>query len=207
MRDPIDPFMSAVDLAAAIRRKEVSPVEVIDCYLARMDALDPELNAFCYHADDDVRKAASAAADALAHGASTADLPPFHGVPLPIKDLVHVAGWPTTFGSAGTTRAAAEAHDPVVQRFVDAGFVLLGKTTTSEFGTVPPLPRARPSAYPAIRGTPTARQADHRVARARPSPPGWRPLRTPLTAAGRFASPRRATGSSGSNRLEAWSPT
>jgi amidase len=60
MRDPIDPFTSAVELAAAIRRKEVSPVEVIDCYLARMDVLDPQLNAFCHRADDDVRQAASA---------------------------------------------------------------------------------------------------------------------------------------------------
>jgi amidase len=137
MRHSIDPFTSAVELAAAIRRKEVSPVEVIDCYLARMDVLDVQLNAFCHRADDDVRKAASAAADAVAHAASTEDLPPFHGVPLPIKDLVHVAGWPTTFGSAGASRAAAHVSDPVVQRFVDAGFVLLGKTTTSEFGTVP----------------------------------------------------------------------
>ena len=69
--------------------------------------------------------------------ASTDDLPPFHGVPLPIKDLLHVAGWPTTHGSAGASEAPAAVSDPVVRRFVDAGFVLLGKTTTSEFGTVP----------------------------------------------------------------------
>jgi amidase len=137
MRNPIDPFMSAVELAAAIRRKEVSPVEVADCYLDRMDELDPRLNAFCHRADDDVRTAASAAADAVARAPSTDGLPPFYGVPLPIKDLLDVAGWPTTHGSAGASRAPAAASDPVVQRFVDAGFVLLGKTTTSEFGAVP----------------------------------------------------------------------
>ena len=137
MRNPIDPFMPAVELAAAIRRKEVSPVEVADCYLDRMDELDPRLNAFCHRADDDVRKAASAAADAVVRAASTEDLPPFCGVPLPIKDLLNVAGWPTTYGSAGASRAPAAASDPAVQRFVDAGFVLLGKTTTSEFGAVP----------------------------------------------------------------------
>ena len=60
MKYPIDPFIPAVELAAAIRRKEVSPVEVADCYLDRIDELDPRLNAFCYRADDDVRKAASA---------------------------------------------------------------------------------------------------------------------------------------------------
>jgi amidase len=134
---PIDPFTSAVELAAAIRRKEVSPVEVADCYLERMDELDPRLNAFCYRADDDVRKSASAAADAVVRADTTEDLPPFHGVPLPIKDLLDVAGWPTTHGSAGASRAPAAASDPVVQRFLEAGFVLLGKTTTSEFGTVP----------------------------------------------------------------------
>ncbi|HET6686969.1 MAG TPA: amidase [Jiangellaceae bacterium] len=137
MRDPIDPFMPALELAAAIRRQQVSPVEVVDMYLDRMDELDPRLNTFCHRADDDVRKAARAAADAVVQASSTEDLPPFHGVPLPVKDLVDVAGWPTTHGSAGADRAPAAVSDPVVQRFVDAGFVLLGKTTTSEFGTVP----------------------------------------------------------------------
>jgi amidase len=137
MRHPIDPFTPAVELAAAIRRKEVSPVEVVDTYLDRMDRLDGGLNAFCHRADDDVRKAASAAADAVVQATSPEELPPFHGVPLPIKDLLDVVGWPTSHGSAGASQAPAAASDPVVQRFVDAGFVLLGKTTTSEFGTVP----------------------------------------------------------------------
>ena len=56
MRYPIDPFTPAVELAAAIRRKEVSPVEVVDSYLERMDELDPQLNAFCHRADDEVRQ-------------------------------------------------------------------------------------------------------------------------------------------------------
>ncbi|MFI6009949.1 amidase [Streptomyces sp. NPDC051243] len=137
MQSPIDLFTPAVELAAAIRRKEVSPVEVADRCLERMDELDPRLNAFCHRADDDVRKAASAAADAVVRAGSPDELPPFHGVPLPVKDLVDVAGWPTTYGSAGAGTAPAVASDPVVQRLVDAGFVLLGKTTTSEFGTLP----------------------------------------------------------------------
>jgi amidase len=137
MRYPIDPFTPAVELAAAIRRREVSPVEVADCYLERMDELGPRLNAFCHRADDDVRQAASAAADAVVRAASAGDLPPFHGVPLPVKDLLDVAGWPTTHGSAGASKAPAAASDPVVQRFADAGFVLLGKTTTSEFAALP----------------------------------------------------------------------
>ena len=137
VRNSIDPFMTALELAAAIRRKEVSPLEVAESYLERIETLDPELNAFCHRADDDFRNAASAATDLVARTASTDDLPPFLGVPLPIKDLLDVAGWPTTYGSAGADKAPAARSDPVVQRFVDAGFVLLGKTTTSEFGAVP----------------------------------------------------------------------
>jgi amidase len=133
----MDPFIPAIELAAAIRRKEVSPVEVADFYLQRIDELDPTLNAFCHRADDDVRKAASAAADTVARADSVDELPPFLGVPLPVKDLVDVAGWPTTYGSAGAGKVPAATSDPVVQRFTDAGFVLLGKTTTSEFGAVP----------------------------------------------------------------------
>ncbi|MEV6975040.1 amidase [Kitasatospora sp. NPDC093806] len=135
--DPLDPFTPAVELAAAIRRKEVSPVEVAEGFLRRMDDLDPRLNAFCHRDDDAVRKAAAEAADAVARARSADDLPPFHGVPLPVKDLLDVEGWPTTYGSAGARRTPAEASDPVVRRFVDAGFVLLGKTTTSEFGALP----------------------------------------------------------------------
>ncbi|WP_369211979.1 amidase [Streptomyces flavofungini] len=132
-----DPFTSAVELAAAIRRKEVSPVEVADGYLRRMDALDPLLNAYCHRADHDVRKAAAAAADAVVRAASPEDLPPFHGVPLPVKDYLDVAGWPTTYGSAGADPRPAAVSSPVVRRFTEAGFVMLGKTTLSEFGSVP----------------------------------------------------------------------
>ncbi|WP_406087043.1 amidase [Kitasatospora purpeofusca] len=134
---PATVYGSAVELAAAVRRKEVSPVEVVEDCLARIDALDPELNAFCFRDDDAVRAAASAAADAVVRAGSTDGLPPFHGVPLPIKDLLDVAGWPTTYGSAGADRGPAERSEPLVRRFLDAGFVLLGKTTTSEFGSLP----------------------------------------------------------------------
>jgi amidase len=137
MPNSIDPFTSALELAAAIRHREVSPLEAADFYLQRMDELDPVLNAFCHRADDDVRHAATAATDLIMSAVASSDLPPFLGVPVPIKDLLDVAGWPTTYGSAGASTAPAEQSDPVVRRFVDAGFVLLGKTTTSEFGAVP----------------------------------------------------------------------
>jgi amidase len=131
----VDPFTSAVDLARAIRTKEISPVEVADLYLGRIEALDPTLNAFAHRADDDVRSAAKRAEEAVASTPAD-DLPPFVGVPIPIKDLNPVAGWPCTYGSNGARRTPREVSDPIVDRFVDAGFVLLGVTNSPEFGTI-----------------------------------------------------------------------
>ena len=131
----MDAFTPAVDLAAAIRRKEISPVEVADLYLERIEQFDGTLNAFCHRADDEVRDAAKRAADVVATS-DTDDLPPFFGVPLPIKDLNAVAGWPSTQGSQATSREPQAESDLVVERFVEAGFILLGMTNAPEFGTV-----------------------------------------------------------------------
>jgi len=128
-------FDSALDVAAAIRAKEVSPVEVLDHYLERADALDPTLNAFSLRDDERARAEARAAADLVASTPAD-ELPPFCGVPIPIKDLNAVEGWPTSHGSRAVPDTPAEADDPVVQRFRAAGFVLMGKTTTPEFGTI-----------------------------------------------------------------------
>lgn len=128
-------FHSALDVAAAIRRREVSPTEVLEHYLARTDELDGTLNAFALRDDERARVDAARATDAVT-STPVEELPPFHGVPLPIKDLNAVAGWPTTFGSRGTPERPEPEDDPVVARFRDAGFVLMGKTTTPEFGTI-----------------------------------------------------------------------
>jgi amidase len=131
----MDAFTPAVEIAAAIRRKEISPVEVADLYLDRIEQFDGTLNAFCHRADDEVRGAAKRAADVVATS-DTTDLPPFFGVPLPIKDLNAVAGWPSTRGSRGTSWEPQTESDLVVERFVEAGFILLGMTNAPEFGTV-----------------------------------------------------------------------
>lgn len=131
----MDPFTSALDWADRIRQREVSPLEVADLYLDRIDRLDGELGAFVHRADDDVRAAAKQAGDLVARSAPD-DLPPFCGVPLPIKDLNPVAGWPCTFGSLAVPHDPVPFSDPVVQRFVDAGFVPLGMTASPELGTI-----------------------------------------------------------------------
>ncbi|QKW18478.1 amidase [Kitasatospora sp. NA04385] len=135
--DPFDPFTPALDLAAAVRRREIGPVELAETYLRRADRLDPVLNAFCHRDDEAVLAAARAAEHRVLTAGRDERLPPFLGVPLPVKDLADVAGWPTTYGSRATSREPAKATDPVVARLVAAGFVPMGKTTTSEFGALP----------------------------------------------------------------------
>ncbi|MGZ6827526.1 MAG: amidase family protein, partial [Mycobacteriales bacterium] len=71
---------SALSVAAAIRAKEVSPVEVLDACLAQVDALNDQVNAVIWRDDEQVRKAAQAATDAVTRGD---ELGPFHGVPIP----------------------------------------------------------------------------------------------------------------------------
>ncbi len=129
------PFTSATELATAIRAKEVSPVEVLETYLARVDRIDPVLNAFALRDDDRALADARAAADRLANEPAD-DLPPLFGVPLPIKDLDDVAGWPTTLGSFAADDVPRPVDCPEAARLRGAGAVLMGKTTTPEFGTV-----------------------------------------------------------------------
>jgi amidase len=131
----VDAFTSAVDWAGRISRKEVSPLEVADLYLERIERLDPQLNAFCHRADEEVRAAAKRAADVVVT-TDVDELPPFCGVPLPIKDLNRVAGWPTTYGSRGASDKPNTESDPIVDRFIGAGFVLLGTTNAPELGTI-----------------------------------------------------------------------
>ena len=132
--DAMDEHASAIDTAAAIANREVSPLEVLDACLARVDARNPELNAVIWRNDEAARDEARALGERIAGGAD--DLPPFAGVPLPIKDLAAVAGQPCTYGSNGSPDAPAATNDLVVQAFIDAGFILTGRTNTPEFGSV-----------------------------------------------------------------------
>ncbi|HTO00440.1 MAG TPA: amidase [Microthrixaceae bacterium] len=128
-------FNSALECAAAIKSRSISPVEVLDHYLAETDRLNPQLNAFALRDDDRARKDAIAAADIVAN-TPVEDLPPFIGVPIPIKDLNNVEGWLTTMGSSAVPDLPADEDDQPVARLRQAGFVLMGKTTTPEFGSI-----------------------------------------------------------------------
>ncbi len=126
---------SALDLAAAIRARRISPTEVLEEHLARVDRLDPTLHAFALR-DDERARADAAAATELVASVPADELPPFCGVPIPIKDLNDVQGWPTTHGSMAVPEQPAGSDSPPVALLRGAGFVFMGKTTTPEFGTV-----------------------------------------------------------------------
>jgi amidase len=126
------PFLSALEQAALIRRRELSPVELVQTYLDRIERLDGELRAYVTVCGE------QALADAqLAEQANGGALPPFHGVPIAIKDLAATAGIRTTFSCRALADYVPAFDTAVVRRLRQAGFILLGKTNTPEFGTIP----------------------------------------------------------------------
>ncbi len=129
----LGPSSSALDLAAALRARELSAVELLEACLQAVDARNPELNAIVWRDDETAR---AAARDADARLAAGDDDAPFLGVPIPIKDLTAVAGWPLTFGSHGAPEGPSEESELVVESLLAAGFVLCGRTNTPEFGPI-----------------------------------------------------------------------
>jgi amidase len=113
-------FAGALEQAALIRAREVSSQELVDLYLARIDRLDPQLNAYV----------------TVVEQPEPAREGPFRGVPIPIKDLNETAGIRTTFSCAAFADYVPDSDAAVVRRIRDAGFVVIGKTNTPEFGSV-----------------------------------------------------------------------
>ncbi|MER7545292.1 amidase [Actinomadura sp.] len=126
--------LSATRMAAAVRSREVSPVELADHYLARIERLNEQVGAYVTVTAERAREEARRAEKAVLDAADPAELPPLHGVPVPIKDLNMVQGVRMTFGSAAYAEMTGFADDHVVTKLAQAGTVLLGKTTTPEFG-------------------------------------------------------------------------
>ena len=124
---------SAVDLAAALRAREISSVELLEACLSEVDRLNDSLNAVVWRDDEAARAGAEEADRRLAAGEEA----PFLGVPLPIKDLTEVQGQPVTFGSRGRSMSPWEApSELVVDALRQAGFVLACRTNTPEFGHI-----------------------------------------------------------------------
>jgi amidase len=126
--------LSALEQAAAIRSGEISPVELVDHYLARVDRLGAALGAFITVTPDAARAAAKAAEEAVTAADDPESLPPLHGVPTAVKDLNLTAGVRTTLGSRLYADFVPPVDDHVVTLLRAAGTISLGKTNTPEFG-------------------------------------------------------------------------
>jgi Asp-tRNA(Asn)/Glu-tRNA(Gln) amidotransferase A subunit family amidase len=121
----------ATGLAHAVRTREVSPVEVLDAFLDRIDRLDPAVHAFRTVPVDAARRQARRAEAAVLAGE---DLGALHGVPVAIKDLTPTRGIETSFGSVLFAGHVPDTDAIVVERTLAAGGIVIGKTMTSEFG-------------------------------------------------------------------------
>ena len=124
-------FMSVADLSGAIRTKRVSPVEVVGAVLDRIERLNPRLNAYCLVTGESARQEAREAEAAVMRGDP---LPALHGVPISVKDIVITRGVRTTFGSRIYENNVPGEDAPLVARLKVAGGIMVGKTTTPEFG-------------------------------------------------------------------------
>jgi aspartyl-tRNA(Asn)/glutamyl-tRNA(Gln) amidotransferase subunit A len=124
-------YMPALELEEAIRAKKVSPVEVVDAVLTRLERLNPMLNAYCTVTAAAARAAAKEAEAAVMRGDALGRL---HGIPASIKDLVATKGVRTTHGSKLYEQFIPDEDAPVVERLKEAGAIILGKTNTPEFG-------------------------------------------------------------------------
>jgi aspartyl-tRNA(Asn)/glutamyl-tRNA(Gln) amidotransferase subunit A len=124
-------YLPATELAPMIRAKQISPVEVMAALLSRMDKLEPKINAMAAVDPELSMAGARAAEKALMGGGPIGRL---HGLPVTIKDLTWTAEYNTEAGSFIQKGFRAPIDAPFVTRLKDAGAVLAGKTTTSEFG-------------------------------------------------------------------------
>jgi aspartyl-tRNA(Asn)/glutamyl-tRNA(Gln) amidotransferase subunit A len=124
----------ALTLARRIRTKEISPVSVVEAVLQRIEALQPTVNAFVTVTADEAREAARRAEAAVMAGER---LGPLHGVPFSVKDLLFTEGTRTTMGSLIFADQVPTEDAVPVRRLREAGAILIGKTTTPEFGHKP----------------------------------------------------------------------
>lgn len=134
MSDAALAFTPAVELAEQIRLKKVSPVEVTEVFARRIEEHNPLLGAYLTPSLDRAMDESREAEARVASG----DLPddaPFFGVPISIKDLNETAGIRTTHGNAAFANRVPDVDDSSVARIKRAGFIILGKTNTPEFGT------------------------------------------------------------------------
>ena len=126
-------FLSTTELSDLMERGELSPVELLDHCLERIERLNPQLNAFVLILAEQARAQARDSEDRLRRGEAR----PLEGLPVPIKDNVALAGAPMTFSSRMAPAFDMPVDAELVARLRRAGAVFPGKTNLPEFGTIP----------------------------------------------------------------------
>ena len=134
-------FTPATELRQLVRTKQVSPVEIVETVLRRIERVNPVVNAYVTVAADQALDAARAAEAAIGRGDPSASsgqgLGPLHGIPVSLKDLTTTAGIRTTYGSKLYADNVPSVDALEVTRLKAAGAIILGKTNTPEFGAGP----------------------------------------------------------------------
>ena len=133
--------LDAIDAARAIREKVLSPVDLIEALLERIERIDGRIQAWALVDRDGARRAARQAADEAARGAFRG---PLHGVPFGAKDIFYSAGLRTEAGSKAMAGFVPDYDATSVARLKAAGAILLGKLQTTEFATTDPAPTRNP---------------------------------------------------------------
>ncbi|MFI9647703.1 amidase [Streptomyces sp. NPDC052040] len=127
----MQPFeLTLTEAARAIRARELSPLELVDSVLARIEQVDPQVHAYASLTAEQARRAARQAGTRLEAGLRPG---PLFGIPMGLKDLIDVAGMATTASSRVRGGHLAAADSTVAQRLSEAGAILVGKTHTHEF--------------------------------------------------------------------------
>ncbi len=124
-----------------IRQGRLSPLELVEECLAQIDRHDERIHAWVLIDREGSRRAAAQAAEDIAQGHDRGLL---HGIPIAVKDIVDVKGWPTLAGSATRQGHVARADAEMVARLRQAGAIFLGKTVTTEFASFDPPPTRNP---------------------------------------------------------------
>ncbi|EAZ89318.1 amidase [Crocosphaera chwakensis] len=130
-------FTPALKLAQLIRDRSISPLELTQLYLNRIETYNPQLGSFFFVAAEMAIQDAKEKTEQLINISDPKNLPPFFGVPTAIKDLNAVAKMPISYGVAALKDNIATYDDGVTARMKGAGFIILGKTATSQLGSFP----------------------------------------------------------------------
>ena len=141
-------FSSALEQAQLIKERQVTPLELTQMYLERIAQYDSQINSFNYVATESAIADAKEKTRELEETLDPKQLAPFFGVPIAIKDLKFVADMPINYGVAALREQVAEFDEGIISKIKQAGFIILGKTATSQLGS---FPYTEPEGFPPTR--------------------------------------------------------